>query len=59
MATITVNSMATFECWARMQPKFGGFTTNIFFSEDIYHTNFVKNSEAESINIALNNLIII
>ena len=59
MTIITVNSMAIFECWARMQPRFGSFSINISFSEDIYHTNFVNNSEAESSNIASNNLIII
>jgi hypothetical protein len=51
--------MATFECWAGIQPRFGSFPINISFLGDIYHTNFVKNSEAESSNIALNNLIII
>ena len=59
MTIITVNSMATFEYWARMQPIFASFSINIFFSEDIYCNNFVKNSESESNNIASNNLIII
>ena len=43
----------------RMQPRFSSFSVNISFLEDIYRANFVKNSEAESNNIALNNLIII
>jgi hypothetical protein len=40
--TITMNSMATFECWAGIQPRFGSFPINISFLGDIYHTNFVK-----------------
>jgi hypothetical protein len=42
-----------------MQPKFGSFSINIFFPEDIYDKNFVKNSKAESSKIASNNLIIV
>jgi hypothetical protein len=36
MSTIAVNSIATFECWAGMQPRFDSFSINISFSENIY-----------------------